>query len=291
MRSRESYLSVPGARLYVREIGDDAPLVILHGGPDFNHRYLLPEMDRLSRAFRLIYYDQRGRGRSSPGVVPEDVSIDSDVDDLDRLRQFMEFDRISVLGHSWGAILAMEYAARYPDRVARLIVLNSAPPSHADLSRFRKHRENAEAASLARMRSIAATQTYASGDVGVESEYYRAHFSATLRRPEHLERVIGSLRVDFTPDDIVKARTIEGRLYAQTWDSPGYDLCAKLGRSRPRLLVVHGDRDLIPVPCAMSIAGAIPGARLVVLKDCGHFSFLERPDDVENAVVEFFSTD
>src|SRR5262245_38949409 len=61
--AREGYVSLPGAELYYRVIGRGHPILILHGGPDFDHTYLLPEMDRLSESFRLIYYDQRGRGR------------------------------------------------------------------------------------------------------------------------------------------------------------------------------------------------------------------------------------
>jgi proline iminopeptidase len=285
---RESYLTVPGARLYVREIGTGIPLFILHGGPDFNHNYLLPDLDRLSHAFRLIYYDQRGRGRSSPGVAPEDVSIQSDVDDLEILRHHLGLDAISLLGHSWGGVLAMEYATRYADRVARLVLLNSAPASHVDRELFRRHRETVEAATLAKMRAIAATSDYAAGDVEAEAEYYRAHFGATLRRPEHMEHVIRSLRSHFAPEDILKARAIEDRLYAQTWDSSEYDLLARLGRSRPRMLVIHGDRDLVPLECAVNVAAAVPGSRLRVLNDCGHFSYLERPDEVVDTIVEYF---
>ena len=63
----DGYIPVENARLYYREIGQGQPILLLHGGPDFDHTYLLPDMDRLSNAFRLIYYDQRGRGKSAPG--------------------------------------------------------------------------------------------------------------------------------------------------------------------------------------------------------------------------------
>src|SRR4030095_11137805 len=106
----EGYCPVPGAQLYFREIGTGSPLVLLHGGPDFNHHYLLRQLDRFASAFRLIYYDQRGRGKSSRGVAPEGVNIDSEVDDVDQLRQYFGLDATTVLGHSWGSLLAMEYA-------------------------------------------------------------------------------------------------------------------------------------------------------------------------------------
>jgi len=60
-----------------------ALIVVLHGGPDFDHTYLLPDMDRLADSFRLIYYDQRGRGKSGDGVRAEDVTLASGIEDLD----------------------------------------------------------------------------------------------------------------------------------------------------------------------------------------------------------------
>ncbi len=285
----EGYFPVQGAQLYFREIGSGSPLVILHGGPDFNHNYLLPDLDRLSSAFRLIYYDQRGRGKSSRGVAPEDVTIESEVDDLDRLRQYLGLDAIAVLGHSWGCLLAMEYATRRPDRVSHLVLLNTAPASHADLLRFREQRQTAEANNMAKMDTIASTPEYAMGDIETEAEYYRAHFSATVRRSDHLESVIRRLRSHFTPEDILKARAIEDRLYAQTWRSREYDLLARLRPLRTPTLVIHGDHDFVPLDCARNVAEAVCGSRLVELSECGHFSYLERPAEVFTAIVDDFS--
>ncbi len=72
---REFFLGDGAARLYVRDIGRGSPMFVVHGGPDFNHAYLLPEMDRLADSFRLVYYDQRGRGRSFCGPQDYDVTI------------------------------------------------------------------------------------------------------------------------------------------------------------------------------------------------------------------------
>jgi proline iminopeptidase len=286
---REGYLPVPGAQLYFREIGDGPPLVLLHGGPDFNHNYLLPEMDRLSSEFRLIYYDQRGRGRSSGGVVPEDVTIDSEVDDLDRLRQYFDLGTIAVLGHSWGGVLAMEFATRHSDRVTHLMLMNTAPASHADLLRFREQRQREEKSSLARMGAISRTPGFAQGDIQTEAEYYRIHFGATVRRSDQLESVLGRLRADFTPEDILKARAIEHRLYAETWLAEGYDLIPRLRKLRTPTLVIHGDYDLFPLQCARNVADSMAASRLVVLNDCGHFAYVESPAEVQRVIVEFVS--
>src|SRR5215467_3016322 len=68
--ARESRIPVHGAALYCREVGRGTPMIVLHGGPDFDISYLLPELDRFSDKFHLIYDDQRGRGRSADYVKP-----------------------------------------------------------------------------------------------------------------------------------------------------------------------------------------------------------------------------
>jgi pimeloyl-ACP methyl ester carboxylesterase len=95
------------------------------------------------------------------------------------------------------------------------------------------------------------------------------------------------LRSHFTPKDIVKARAIEERLYAQTWLAPDYDVLARLRKLNVSTLVIHGDQDFVPLDCARSVAQAVSGSRLVVLSDCGHFAHVERPDEVLNAIVAF----
>jgi pimeloyl-ACP methyl ester carboxylesterase len=72
----ESRIPVGGADLYSREIGQGTPIIVLHGGPDFDHSYLIPDLDRLSDSFRLIYYDQRGRGRSADHISRASMARD-----------------------------------------------------------------------------------------------------------------------------------------------------------------------------------------------------------------------
>jgi proline iminopeptidase len=134
----ETRIPVGTTTLYSREIGNGPPVIVLHGGPDFDHGYLLPELDQLSDSFRLIYYDQRGRGKSVDNVAPRDVTLASDLDDIDRVRQHFGMDAVALLGHSWGAVLALEYALRQPTRVTRLILMNPAPVSVTDLAGVRK---------------------------------------------------------------------------------------------------------------------------------------------------------
>ncbi|MGZ4625757.1 MAG: alpha/beta fold hydrolase [Kineosporiaceae bacterium] len=281
----DGYVRVDGARLYRRVIGAGPPVVIVHGGPDFDHMYLRPELDRLARRFRLVYYDQRGRGRSAGGVSPSEVTIESEVEDLDRVRAWLGLDAVAVLGHSWGGLLAMEYALRHPGRVSHLILLNSAPASHADWMLLREElRRRRPARDVEAMAAAATDPAYARGDPAAEVDYYRYHFRIAVA-PEHLERVVGRLRSTFTAASVLTARAIEERLNEQTWLRPDYDLLPGLCRLDVPTIVVHGDRDLIPLETARHVADAFPGATLHVLEGCGHFAYLERPVAVEGLVA------
>lgn len=286
----EGYLPAERAPLYYREIGRGLPIIILHGGPDFDHNYLLPDMDRLSTSFRLIYYDQRGRGESDANVQPEDVSLESEIADVEILREYFRLETSAVLGHSWGGLLALEYALRHSHRVSHLILMNSAPVSHDDFMLFRQERRKKEAGNLEQLKALSTTAQYEMGDLEADAEYYRIHFQKTLRQPEHLEKVVNRLRVNFTPESLRTARVIEKRLYDETWVSRQYDLLPKLKQLTIPTLVIHGDYDFIPVVCAEHIAKAIPGAQFVVLKECGHFSYLECPEDVHKTIAGFLNT-
>ena len=284
---REGRIPVAGADLYFREIGHGPPVILLHGGPDFDHSYFLPEMDRLCDTFRLVYYDQRGRGRSADRVRPEDVTLASEGEDLERVRSQLRLGRVTLLGHSWGAVLALEYALRHPDRVSHLILMNPSPASHEDYTALREERLARLGADFERLKAAAATPGYAEGDPDAVAAYYRIHFKLGLVRPEHLDQVISRLEASFTPEGVLKARAVEDRLMEETWRASGYDLLPRLASLRIPTLVLHGDHDLIPVPIAEGIARAIPGARFVLIEDCGHFSYLERPEEAFGEIRGF----
>src|SRR5579884_1809464 len=262
--ARETRVPVPGgARLFAREIGRGQPIVVLHGGPDFDHTYLLPDLDRLAGRYRLIYYDQRGRGRSADGVRPEDVTMASDVADVDVVRRHFGLSSTTLLGHSWGAVLALEYATRHPQDVSRLILMNPAPASAADYARFREaYRQAQGPAALDRLRAVAATDAYKAGTVDGVEAYYRIHFAPALQRPADLDRLMAIMRPSFASTDVPKARAVEERLYQDTWQVNGYDLLPKVASLRVPALVIFGSHDFIPREISEHIAQALPLGRL-----------------------------
>jgi proline iminopeptidase len=287
----ESHIPVGGASLYARAIGRGEAVIVLHGGPDFDHGYLLPDLDRLKDAFRLIYYDQRGRGRSADHVRPEDVTLLSEMDDLDKVREYFRLGAPALLGHSWGAVLALEYALRYPTRVSHLILLNPAPASASDVAMMRKAYLERLGTDRDRQRDIVASAGYQAGDPEDVTARYRIHFKPALKRPEDYEKLMATMKAQFISqgkEGILKARAVEDRLYRDTWQVDGYDLLPRMRSLRIPTMVITGDHDFIPVEVAEHIARAIPDTKLVVLRDCGHFTYLECPGDVRNALDDFY---
>jgi proline iminopeptidase len=137
-----SFVSV-GLEMHYRTAGSGAPIVFLSGGPGLEVDYILPAAEGLPTSYERIFLEQRGTGRSRPAKLSaENLSLKLVVDDLEALRIHLKQDRLLLLGHSWGGMLAMAYAAAYPDRVDRLILVDSGGPT---LEFQRWFRDNIEA--------------------------------------------------------------------------------------------------------------------------------------------------
>src|SRR3546814_20766426 len=85
----------------------------------------------MSARRQIIFYDQRGTGKSPPGTRPTDLTVDATVRDLEALRRKLKLNRIDLLGHSWGGIVSMAYALRYPQHVSHLVMVGSGAPQPA----------------------------------------------------------------------------------------------------------------------------------------------------------------
>jgi proline iminopeptidase len=224
-------------------------------------------------------------------VQPEDVTLASDLDDLDKVRQHFGLESAALLGHSWGTVLALEYALRHPTRVSQLILMNPAPASSRDVATLRTFYLQKLGADMARQREILLGTPYKEGDPDAVVARYRIHFKPALKRPEDYEKLMSSMQAAFISqgkEGIVKARAVEDRLMRDTWEMEKYDLLPKLAALNIPALVIWGDHDFIPAAIATHIAEAIPKARLVTLKDCGHFAYLECAADVRAALDDFF---
>jgi len=124
----------PGATIYYEAIGTGEPIVVVNGGPGFDHTYmhLAAAWDTLAKNHEVVFYDQRGNGRSVGDHKSQTQTLKDQIDDLEALRAHLGVERVDLLGHSWGGYLVMAYAAVHPDRVAHLIIVDSAAPKIKD---------------------------------------------------------------------------------------------------------------------------------------------------------------
>lgn len=284
--ARYERVEVPGGSLFVRTIGDGNPVLVLHGGPEFDHTYLVPGIDVLADDFRLIAYDQRGRGRSDGD--PEAIDLNSEIEDLDRMRRHLGLEKIALIGHSWGGILGAAYVIAHPNRVSHLVLMNSAPLTFDGYQRTREKRRALVGEHAAQLDAIAAAEEFARGDPEALAQYCSIVFRKGVFNPASLDRL------DFTfsghdRESILRSRRIEERLAAETYSNPAFDLLEDLGLADVRTLVLHGDEDFVPVGEAEAIAAAVPRARLTVIPQCGHFAFVEHPEAVRREIVRFLS--
>src|SRR5581483_12448822 len=108
--------------------GKGAPIVVIHGGPGMDSGSLRGDLTPLEANHRLVYYDQRGGGRSSLPADTKLLTIDHHVDDLEALRKHLGIDKITIVAHSFGPAIAAQYAIKYPEHIDRMIFLGPIPP-------------------------------------------------------------------------------------------------------------------------------------------------------------------
>lgn len=278
----ESFQTAAGRRLTYRREGN-GPLLVCHpGGPGFSSRYFA-NLANLGDAFTLILLNPRGTADSDRPDDARAYTTSDYVADFEELRAHLGAEQLDLLGHSHGGVVAMAYAVEHPERVRRLIAANS-------LVRIRP--EEMETAMELRSKepwyadARAALEQEDAGDYATEEElaalarrffpFYFAHFDETAR--VYLDEHVAPERPN--PDAL--------KLFNDGIETS--DMRADLAGIAAPTLVITGDADFITGPeCAKDIGDGIAGARVVIIEDCGHFTFIERPDRFRAEVSRFLS--
>jgi len=259
----ESMVPIRDVALLVRRVGRGHPVVVLHGGPGAHHEYLLPQFDAFAQDRELIYYDQRGGGRSP---VARDVPVGwtEQVADLEALRAQFGIERLTLAGYSWGGLLAILYSLQHRDRVERLALISPAPAWRAARESFERRFGQ---------RNL---------DPVFQEERRRLRESGLRERdPAAFQQRIFELSVAPYFFDPEQARNltpfrVTGRTQQEVWASLGdYDLRPRLGELQGiPALVMHGEDDPIPIEAARTAAQLI-GAEFHPLPRCGHVPYVE----------------
>ncbi|HEV7922200.1 MAG TPA: alpha/beta hydrolase [Thermoanaerobaculia bacterium] len=252
----------------VRGAGAATPLIIVNGGPGFDHAYTHlgdPVWDRVAKTRRVVFYDQRGNGRSSELKPGQSCNLADQIADLDALRAQLGLEKFVLLGHSWGGYLVMAYAARHPQRVEKLIIVDSAAPKIGD-TKFMFNDFFPDTTAKQEAFNFADTM----GDKNATAEGLKLYLTMLFYSPEKRDAAMPRL----VASDYHKA------VNESVWnDLQRFDLNPELAKFRMPTLVVTGRYDLNVAPSvAWKIHQAIPGSQFVIFERSGHIPYYEEAE-------------
>jgi proline iminopeptidase len=274
-------MSIRDVSLFVETMGDGDPLVLMHGGPGADHWSLLPFRQCADR-YTLVFYDHRCNGRSTAPVST--MTWENLTADADALRERLGFDRWTVLGHSFGGHVALEYALRYPQRVSQLVLLDTGGSSW--WSQVHAPQVLAERGFSPRVVGLA--HRFFNGDIAPREmlpalmAFGGAYYSAPSLGRVARAMVSGEWRAKLRPEALIHA----GKHLVRGWT-----VMNRLGQITAPTLVIAGRDDFIfPPEHQIELAAGIPHARLHIVERAGHNPHEEQTEEVM-AAIRRLSTD
>lgn len=270
----------PRVDLFVTEIPGppQQTLLVIHGGPDWDHSYLRRPLDELGGPRRVLMPDLRGCGRSTRGLGNDAYTPDLAVADLSRLLDQLAVDAVDVLGFSYGGLLAQRLVAAAPERVRRVVIASSSvvPVPRNGFAHWPERQRRAES-----VRDVWSDRTLRGGQLARTA----AHAEATLNVwcdesiPE-FHRRIDEIRFSTEWLGVLRA----GRLPPATLpDAP-----ALLNASAVEILLLHGRQDMMfPVELAAQAGARLSRSRVTLLDGAGHMAHIDQPAAWLDSVAEF----
>ena len=282
------FASVRGTRIYFDVEGaglvPDGPTMrerkvamVIHGGPGGDHSGFKPSMSPLAARMQLVYFDHRGQGRSDRGD-PARYTLDENVEDMEALRRHLGVGPIVSIGTSYGGMVAMAHAARYPDAMSHLVLVVTA--AHGGFI--------PRAQSIVRERGTAEQQAvcetlWAGGFRSAEQmqHYYEVMGPMYAHRYDPAAAAAGRGRAIYSPEPLNLAFGPQGFLR-------GFDLRPELARITAPTLILAGRHDWIcPVEFSEEINRLLPGSPLRVFEGSSHSIRSDEPEALIDAVLGF----
>jgi proline iminopeptidase len=271
-------MQIRDVSLFVEVMGQGYPLVLMHGGPSLDYQTLLP-LEPLADQFTLIFYDHRCNGRSV-GPDVSSMTLENLTADADALRQALGFEQWAVLGQSFGGNVALEYALRYPQRLSRLILMDTGGDQWW---------ANHNAPELLAKRGYSAKAVQAA----------RVFFNGQLTPDEYLSAILKFGKAYYYRGSLVALAkdTVSGHMpkmqpealifgYGQVLQ--GWTVMDRLGEIHVPTLVLAGRDDfLFPPEHQAVLADRLPNARLEIIERAGHNPQIERPAEAIEAIRRF----
>lgn len=271
-----------GTRIHFEVVGKGArsPILAINGGPGFSHTYLhlSGAWEELAHRGPVVFYDQRGTGRSQELSQGRTSTLQDNIDDLEALRRHLNYEKVTLLGHSWGGYLAMAYAAQHPDRLDSLVLVGTAGPKWYEIPDSGEPSDLFEYIfpDVSERRSRLGVTL---GDARAAADDLSAYLSMLFLSEDKRDEFISGCR------DCKLDREVN-RLVNQ--DLRRFDLTPQLARFEFPVLIITGRYDINVAPLvAYRIHQKIPSSELVFFEKSGHMPFYEEPAKFVEVVAAF----
>jgi proline iminopeptidase len=290
---RDGYVTTTdGARLYYRIAGRGADTVIaIHGGPGVDLESIAGDFGPLEAKHTVIYYDQRGAGRSE---LPKDTTrlfVARQIADLDEVRTHFGLKQVILVAHSYGPLLSASYAIAHPANVSKMVFFGPVPPRRGDFWKrmavnMRPRLDSASSAQAA----DASRRLGKAGASGAEitkacNDLWTINLRPRLAEPARTQQLIKSDLCASSPSGIAYGLTTTNRVVMASYGD--WDLRPALRTLAIPTLIVHGEDEAIPMDLVEEWATSLPKATLVKIPKAAHFTYVERPELVWPAVAKF----
>ncbi len=281
----EGMKEVNGTKLYCKVIGEGEPLLIIHGGPTWNHEYFLPHLMPLAHAYKLIFFDQRAAGKSAM-VDSNEMSWGTMVEDIDGVRQAFGLDSVNILAHSWGCKLALLYAMEHPDRVKKMVLSDPIVMSHGfDSLQSALMASKVTSEDKQQFKELTHSEKFMKGDLGVIKELMMLNFKSGFYDTANMKFLELHLPDNFLQSSMVSMKGLMSDNKA--YDKNYYPLMPEL---KMPVLIIHGMADNIVLQADQKLQQSLGNAQLVLFNKSGHFPFIEENDKFNKAVIGFLGT-
>lgn len=279
----EGTKKINGAEIYCKVIGSGEPILVVHGGPGLAHDYLYQPFTELSKNFKLIFYDQRGCGRSSSFAKDETVTMETLVEDLESIRKEFNLANVYLAGQSWGATIALNYILKYPQNIKKLLLLEPAPGS----SEFMPEIQKTILSRLSEQEKEKLTKLSQMPDIKTNPETFKK-FMEIRTNPYFFDSSFTKKR-DFNYFDSGRVQKFFASSVMFSSYMMNYNLYPRLKEINCPTLIIHGDYDIIPTEAVERMKKEIKNCELNVILDCGHFVHLEKPEIYFRLIKEFIA--
>ncbi len=291
---QEGFVDANGALIYYQIVGHGAPLMIVHGGPGASHDYFLPYLMPLARTNKLVFIDERGSGRSEKLEDASKYTVENMADDVEAVRQALNLGKISLMGHSYGGVLAQAYAFKYQKNLTHLILGSTFHSTSAMNAVLANEKQQMPADKRERLEALEKAGLFGKGKVWERGRY----------PTEYAELAWGDGYFPFLyqkhPDPNYDPQSNNNNswdLYREMWGSHGefvidgnlssVEYADRLPGIHVPTLVICGDHDESDPSLSRTMHEKIAGSKLVIIPQAGHLVFVDQPNMYLKAIDDF----